>query len=186
MSYEQFTKGYEMIVKLDEFFGDNTELFRKIKGFETYSVSTLGRVRNDTTGKFRILRANKQTGYLMVMLYKKCKFKGFYLHKLVANAFMSNPKGKAYVDHISGDKLDNSLKNLRFATPSENGMNKIIRSNNTSGVPGVSFIKTTGKWRARINLNQKEIRLGHYKSFEDAVKARKQAEIEYFGEFRKK
>ena len=52
--------------------------------------------------------------------------------------------------------------------------------NNTSGVKGVSWNKEKGAWDAYINLHGGRIRLGRYTKFEDAVKARKRAEEEYF------
>ena len=89
------------------------------------------------------------------------------------------------IDHINGDKLDNRRKNLRFCTQKQNSRNISNQKNNTSGVIGVSRIKQAKgyKWRARIMVNRKEINLGHYERFEDAVKARLEGEKKYFGEF---
>ena len=56
-----------------------------------------------------------------------------------------------------------------------------LRSDNTSGVRGVSFHQ--GKWRARINFKKKEYNLGIYEDIEDAIKARKKAEGLLYGEF---
>jgi hypothetical protein len=50
----------------------------------------------------------------------------------------------------------------------------------------VEWHKKSQKWRARIKINRKSIALGEYKKLTDAVKARKEAEIKYFGEFRDK
>ena len=61
-------------------------------------------------------------------------------------------------------------------------MNRRLQSNNTSGYTGVSFDKKTNKWMARIN----KVTLGYFENIEDAIKARKEAEIKYFGEFRYK
>ena len=72
---------------------------------------------------------------------------------------------------------------MRITTASQSMMNRGLSSNNTSGVTGVSWSKTMNKWRARINVNGKEINLGYFNKFEDAVKARKKAEEKYFGEF---
>jgi hypothetical protein len=58
-----------------------------------------------------------------------------------------------------------------------------LRSNNTSGVTGVGWHKQTLKWRVRIVVNGVELFLGTYVDFEDAVKARLQAEKKYFGDF---
>ena len=65
-----------------------------------------------------------------------------------------------------------------------NACNTRIRSNNTSGVTGVSKHKQTNKWRAYIEYNQKYIHLGLFNTKEEAIKARKEAELKYFGEYR--
>ena len=54
---------------------------------------------------------------------------------------------------------------------------------NTSGARGVYYDRHTGRWRARLKFKGKLMSFGSYANFEDAVKARKQAEAEYFGEF---
>lgn len=54
---------------------------------------------------------------------------------------------------------------------------------NTSGVKGVYRDKRSGKWRARLKFKGKLMNFGSYNNFEDAVKARKEAEELYFGEF---
>ena len=56
-------------------------------------------------------------------------------------------------------------------------------STNTSGCRGVYFDKNTGKWRARLKFKGKIMNFGSYKNFEDAVKARKEAEQRIYGEF---
>ena len=56
-------------------------------------------------------------------------------------------------------------------------------SNNTSGHKGVTFDKSRNKWMAHIKLNGKHKTLGRFVKFEDAVKARKEAEEKYFGEY---
>lgn len=88
-----------------------------------------------------------------------------------------------YIDHINHNKQDNRKSNLRVVTASQNNMNATKRIDNTSGVTGVSWHKGLGLWRARINVNSKEISLGCFNKFDDAVKARKDAEEKYFGEY---
>lgn len=56
-------------------------------------------------------------------------------------------------------------------------------STNTSGCRGVYFDKNTGKWRARLKFKGKIMSFGSYKNFEDAVKARKDAEQRIYGKF---
>ena len=58
-----------------------------------------------------------------------------------------------------------------------------LNATNTSGSRGVYFDKNTGKWRARLKFKGKLMNFGSYINFEDAVKARKAAEQEYYGEF---
>lgn len=86
------------------------------------------------------------------------------------------------VDHINRNKLDNRKCNLRICTALENSRNASVSKNNKTGHLGISKTKE-GKFRARIMVNRKEIRLGRYEKIEDAIKARKKAEKKYFGNF---
>ena len=70
---------------------------------------------------------------------------------------------------------------IRYATPSQNEMNRIKASNNTSGHVGIR--KQKDKWTARIKKDSKEIHLGTFQTKEDALHARKKAEEKYFGEY---
>lgn len=89
----------------------------------------------------------------------------------------------AVVDHKNRNKLDNRKENLRICSQNNNSKNLSVKSNNQSGVAGVSRIKSTGKWRARIMVDRREINLGHFVHFEDAVTARRLGELNYYGEF---
>lgn len=84
------------------------------------------------------------------------------------------------LDHINHDKRDNRLVNLRIATQAENAKNSNRRSDNTSGVTGVYWCRNRKKWTAQIGLpNRKTKPLGRYTALEDAIAARKAAEIEH-------
>lgn len=102
------------------------------------------------------------------------------LHRIVMNC----PKDMM-VDHIGGEstKHDNRKNNLRLVNCQQNNMNNKIYSNNTSGVTGVSYVKSSNKWAAYINYKGECKHLGTYDSFEDAVKARKTAEEKHFKEY---
>lgn len=85
------------------------------------------------------------------------------------------------------ERIDNnagySVDNCKWATwETQNRKNKRINKNNTSGARGVYLNKKTGSWYALIYVNKKHINLGTYKSFEDAVIARKAAEDKYWNE----
>lgn len=86
-------------------------------------------------------------------------------------------------DHIDRNELNNRKYNLRACTPKENSRNHKIRKDNTSGVIGVRYHTIANKWNARIVVDQKEIYLGLFNNKDDAIRARLQAEIKYFGEF---
>lgn len=114
-------------------------------------------------------------GYVKAREFKRSK--NILLHRLI----LSYPKG--LIDHVNHKTNDNRKINLRKVTNSQNGMNHSIGSNNTSGVSGVHWDKHLNKWRARITVNYQRIDLGVYSKYEDAVRARKQAEDKYFGEY---
>ncbi len=99
---------------------------------------------------------------------------------------MQYDKSEKVVDHISGSKLDNRRNNLRVCTPQQNSFNAKINNNNTSGYTGVHFCNTKKKWKASIKVNYKTISLGYHTKIEDAVNARKNAEVKYFGEYARK
>lgn len=86
---------------------------------------------------------------------------------------------------MSLDRIDfngNYTKdNCRWATNSVQGYNKRLDPNNTSGKSGVSFYTSQGMWSAEIHVNNAHIRLGMFAKFEDAVIAREEAEIKYYG-----
>lgn len=82
------------------------------------------------------------------------------------------------------NKYDNRKSNLEIKTYSQNSMNASLRTNNTSGVTGISWSERYGQWEAYIMLNYKRKYLGRFDNKEDAIKVRKEAEIKYFGENR--
>lgn len=83
------------------------------------------------------------------------------------------------IDHINGDKQDNRISNLRDVSHAENGKNRRVNKNNTSGVTGVSFVVSKGRWVASIRPDGEHIYLGAYIDKKDAVRARKCAERKY-------
>ena len=81
------------------------------------------------------------------------------------------------IDHINGNKLDNSLGNLRSVTHAENMRNLPVRHGSKSKATGVVFTKES--WEARIQINGIQKYLGRFKNLFDAVAARKSAENKY-------
>lgn len=104
-------------------------------------------------------------------------------HRL-AFRYMTGEWPKAYVDHRNQIKTDNVWSNLREATRSQNGANR-VKWKNASGYRGVYFFKgaKARPWRAGIRVMGKMIWLGGYASAEQAAEAYKNAAIQYHGEF---
>ena len=147
------------------------ETYKKIEGFENYSVSDFGNVRNDKSG--RILKEDDaRGGYFRVCLSKNNKKHNKLIHKLTAEAFLLNPENKKCVDHIDNNRHNNKLANLRFATLQQNSQNRPISSNNTSGTKGVRWNQNINKWTAQIKINGKTINLGSFINKDDAINTR--------------
>lgn len=104
--------------------------------------------------------------------------KNYLCHRVVL-AIINREWPIGDVDHIDGNGLNNSPDNLRVVSSSQNGKNAKLICTNTSGVMGVSFMKSKGKWRARIQTEGRQIHIGMFEKFEDAVVARREAEKRY-------
>ena len=107
--------------------------------------------------------------------------KKIYAHRIVINAgdFEVNKQ----VDHINGNTLDNRKQNLRIVTSRQNSLNASIRKDNTSGVTGVCWDKRRNQWLVRVYDDGKEICLGYFADFDDAVAARKNGVEKFYGEY---
>ena len=109
---------------------DVRETWADIVGYEgKYQVSTLGRVRSlmyhNTKEIYRVgyLRPAKDNkGYLRCALSKDNKLKTYKVHRLVAMAFIPNPDNYSQVNHIDGNKENNSVGNLEWC---DNSMNQL-------------------------------------------------------------
>lgn len=101
---------------------------------------------------------------------------------LLHRQIMDAPKNKV-VDHIDHNLLDNRKINLRICLKRENCWNRKASKRNKTGVNGV-YLGKDGKYRVSITVNYKKNYLGTYRTIEEAIAVRKEAEVKYYGEFR--
>ena len=106
----------------------------------------------------------------------------YYAHR-VAWTLHTGVEPSDEIDHINGDKCDNRITNLREAIHAENMKNVALRVTSASNYIGVSWMKTKGKWRARVKEGGKEKHLGLFDCKIEAAKARDRAAIEFYGPF---
>ncbi len=101
-------------------------LFKKIKDFNNYWISMEGLVYNDKRDTFLKTRISKNgNGYFRIELSKNNKSYQKQLHRILAEAFIDNPKNYPIIDHINNDRLDNRLENLKWCNSQMNNHNKI-------------------------------------------------------------
>ena len=110
-----------------------------IKNYEgLYEVSDTGEVRSvdrvllDTNQKERFFKGklicqtlNVQVAYKQVSLWKNNKKINLFVHRLVAEAFISNPSNKPEVNHKDGNRQNNHVSNLEWATSKENSQHAV-------------------------------------------------------------
>lgn len=114
------------------------------------------------------------SGYINIKLDSKV----YKAHRL-AFLFMNGEFPKAGTDHKDHVKHNNIWSNLRHATQAVNNKNKSMHKNNTSGFTGVHRRKKDEKWVASIRISGKVKHLGSFEDINDAVAARKVANVKY-------
>lgn len=110
------------------------EIWKNIKGYTNYMVSNMGRmkslkrmvVRNNNRPLLveeKILKPSvNKKGYLFICLRNNGKLKYFRLHRLVAEAFISNPNNYPCVNHKDENKQNNCVENLEWCTVKYNNI----------------------------------------------------------------
>jgi len=95
---------------------------------------------------------------------------GYFAHR-IAWLYAYREAPSAQIDHIDGDRANNAISNLRQASNSENCQNRAIRSDSSTGMPGVGWQKKHGKYQAKIGINGKRHSLGLFDTAKDANEA---------------
>ncbi len=116
-----------------------------------------------------------KSGYRRVSIWRK----SYMVHRIIyLMAYGRFPQDN--IDHINGVRDDNRLVNIRDVSTAVNCKNLKTYNNNTSNTTGVHWAKEYNKWVARINTGKgKRVSLGYYKCKNEAIKARKDAELLY-------
>jgi len=130
---------------------DDPVRFAFVRGYDKkYIISSDGNVTSLKHKKPKVLTGTPNThGYLTVSLCHNGKLKTTRIHKLVATHFIPNPNNKPEVDHRDVNQTNNDVHNLRWVTCAENCQNRGMRSNNTTGVTGVTLTKR-GTFEAKL------------------------------------
>ena len=120
--------------------------WRTITEASNYEVSTNGQVRNRTTKKILKGRLSKN-GYLQVSIKIDAtqKFCNRYIHRLVALHFIQNPNNKREVNHIDGNKENNTLSNLEWVTSSENQTHRHLIGNKKTSNRHIGMFNKKGE-----------------------------------------
>lgn len=172
-------------------------MIKELTKYPGYYVDDIGKVYSRKYGDLRKLKPQlKKNGYLQIGLHNKGVVKYVNIHRLVAEAFIPNPDNLPEVNHKDEDKTNNSVDNLEWCTGCYNARygsrikritntvccnRNFSRKDNTTGRKGVfKNSKSNTYW---VKLAGKYI--GSYKTFDDAVKAREKAELEYMDNYKR-
>jgi hypothetical protein len=119
----------------------------------------------------------RKNGYRQLSINKKV----YFAHRII---FLMHygylPKE---IDHIDGNPLNNSIANLREVTHSQNQWNHKLRSDNKTGIKGVTWSKTKNKWKVQISFNSKNKHIAYSKDLELAELIAMEARNKYHKEF---
>ena len=93
-------------------------MWKEAYGFNNYLCNENGEIYSLLRNK--ILKGRSLKGYKRVALMKDGKTIDVLVHRLIAQTFLPNPENKPYINHIDGDKTNNSVSNLEWCTQKEN------------------------------------------------------------------
>jgi len=114
---------------------------------------------------------------------RNCKRTEVGRKKISMHTMIIKPVFNMVFDHASGNKLDNTRKNLRLCTKAQNSYNKHSQRNNKSGFRGVYWHKNNKGWQAQIRVNYKNIYIGTYHDAELAARAYDAEARKHFGKY---
>jgi len=155
------------------------EIWKNINDYNgLYQISNTGKIRSVQLDIPTILKLNNNGyGYIVVKLIKNKRSTKFYIHRLLAIHFISNPNNYIMVDHIDGDPSNNNISNLRWCNKKLNALNSKKPINNTSGYKGISFYNN--RWEACIGSRNNRVRKT-FKNLKDAISFRQNMVDKYY------
>ena len=103
--------------------------------------------------------------------YRCATVNGYTVRRHILNFYIKFGWLPEYIDHIDNTPGNDWPENLRAATASQNACNSKIRSDNTSGVKGVSWDSSRNRWRARVKVNGQTQSVGRFETIEEATEA---------------
>ena len=146
---------------------------------------------NAETGEFtwrenrRRARAGSPAGRINAIGYHEIGINGklYQAHRIAWFFVTQKDPVSSEIDHINGKPWDNRACNLRLATRSQQLCNTSTRSDNCSGHKGVHWDARKRKWKVQIQVQGKRSFVGYFDRIEDAIAARRKAELELHGEY---
>lgn len=142
--------------------------YNPITGVFVWNVRRGGRVAGSEAGCL------KPNGYINIAVDGRA-YGAHRLAWLWTHGYLSEHE----IDHINRVRSDNRLVNLREVSHQCNVRNSSIRSDNSSGIQGVTYNKSDRRWHSRIDVNGVRIHIGCYKNKIEAAVARWEAENKY-------
>ena len=137
-------------------------------GYSTYAIRKDGFVKDLRSGELKT--GSCCNGYRRIQLVNPTETKNFFVHRLVALAFLPNPDNLPEVDHINRIPHDNRVENLRWCNDELQNQNKGVQVNNKLGEKNICL--EGGYYRVHIKRNGKRILHNRFATLEKAIQAR--------------
>lgn len=128
---------YYTRITLNDYHGEKIIMIKEIENFIGYYIEDNGTVwcdlgkgsknKNKRKEMYKLKPRRLPTGYLRVYMRRDSDNKrvDMYIHRLVAIAFINNPKNKKFVNHIDANKENNNVENLEWCTLKENNQHSM-------------------------------------------------------------
>lgn len=125
-----------------------------------------------------IAGSTHHSGYRTVVLQNK----HYQLHRIIWGVYYGKMPDKC-IDHIDLNKSNNAISNLREATNFQNGYNRNVYKNSTSGFKNVQWDAASSKWRVRVRVDGKRHHVGRFDNKDAAINAAKEFMLQHHKEF---